>query len=84
MSTVLNNFDTWKKFLGNRVAAAKNMGIGEDEIAKLAYEIGQFLEQKIDPENREERVLKELWDAGNDAERQTMASLMVKVAERNS
>jgi hypothetical protein len=84
MSTVLNNFDTWKKFLGNRVAAAKNMGMGEDEIAKLAYEIGQFLEQKIDPENREERVLKELWDAGNDAERQTMASLMVKVAERNS
>jgi hypothetical protein len=84
MSTVLNNFDTWKKFLGNRVAAAKNMGIGEDEIAKLAYEIGQFLEQKIDPENREERALKELWDAGNDAERQTMASLMVKVAERNS
>jgi hypothetical protein len=84
MSTVINNFDTWKQFLGNRVAAAKNMGIGEDAIAKLAYEIGEFLENRIDPENPEERVLKELWDAGNESERQTMAALMVKVAERNS
>jgi len=83
MSTVLSNFDTWKKFLGDRVEAAKKLGIDEDAIAKLAFEIGEFLDQKVDPKNNEERVLKELWDVGDESERKTMARLMVKLAEHN-
>lgn len=84
MSTVLNSFDTWKKFLGDRVEAAKSMGISEDGIAKLAYEIGEFLDNKVDPKNEEQRVLKELWDVGDESERKTMARMMVRLAERNS
>jgi hypothetical protein len=84
MSTVLSNFDTWKKFLGDRVAAAKNMGVNEESITKLAYEIGQFLENKVDPKNEEERVLKELWDVGDESERKTLARMMVKLADRNA
>mgnify|MGYP001222858864 CR=1 FL=1 len=82
MSNVLSNFDTWKKFLGNRVEAAKSAGIGEEAISKLAYEIGEFLDNKVDPQNDEERVLKELWDAGDESERKTIAGLMVKLAQR--
>lgn len=82
MSTVLSNFDTWKKFLSDRVAAAKNMGIGEETIAKLAFEIGDFLDNKVEPKNDEERVLKELWDVGDESDRKAMARLMVKLAER--
>ncbi|RUS48232.1 DUF3243 domain-containing protein [Cohnella sp. AR92] len=82
MSNVLSNFDTWKKFLGDRVDAAKGAGISEDAIAKLAYEIGEFLDNKVDPQNDEERVLKELWDAGDEHERKTIAGLMVKLADR--
>lgn len=84
MSTVLNNFDTWKKFLGNRVAAAKNLGVNEQDISKLAYEIGEFLDQRVDPKNDEQRVLKELWDVGDENERQTMARMMIKLAQANS
>jgi hypothetical protein len=83
MSTVLSNFDTWKKFLSERVTAAKNMGLSEETISKLAFEIGEFLDRKVDPKNDEERVLKELWDVGNDSERQTIARMMVKLAEKN-
>ncbi|MEK0315964.1 DUF3243 domain-containing protein [Cohnella sp. 56] len=82
MSTVLSNFESWKKFLGDRIEAAKDMGIGEETIAKLAYEIGEFLDNKVDPKNEEQRVLKELWDVGDESERKTMASLMVKLAGR--
>jgi hypothetical protein len=84
MSTVLSNFDTWKDFLGERVVAAKKLGFDEESISKLAYEIGGFLEQKVDPKNDEERVLKELWDVGDESERKSMARLMVKLAERNA
>jgi len=81
MSTVLNSFDTWKKFLGERVTAAKNMGLNEETISKLAFEIGEFLDNKVDPKNDEERVLKELWDIGDESERKTIARMMVKLAE---
>ncbi|MFC4307355.1 DUF3243 domain-containing protein [Cohnella boryungensis] len=84
MSTVLSNFDTWKKFLGNRVEAAKKLGINEEAISKLAYEIGEFLDQKVEPKNDEERVLKELWDVGDEADRKTMARLMVKLADSST
>ncbi|MBB6672848.1 DUF3243 domain-containing protein [Cohnella nanjingensis] len=83
MSTVLSNFESWKKFLGDRVDAAKNMGIDEEAISKLAYEIGEFLDNKVDPKNEEQRVLKELWDVGDESERKTMARLMVKLAQHS-
>jgi hypothetical protein len=84
MSTVLSDFDNWKKFLGNRVDAAKKLGINEEAISKLAYEIGEFLNEKVDPKNDEQRVLKELWDVGDDSDRKTMAHLMVKLADKNA
>jgi len=52
MSTVLSNFDTWKKFLGDRVEAAKRLGINEEAISKLAFEIGEFLDEKVDTEKQ--------------------------------
>ncbi|HUC90905.1 MAG TPA: DUF3243 domain-containing protein [Paenibacillus sp.] len=84
MATVLTKFDHWKHFLGERVQAAKNTGMGEETINKLAFEIGQFLDEKVDPKNDEERVLKELWDVGDEQERKTIARLMVKLAETNA
>lgn len=84
MATVLTKFDDWKQFLGDRVEAAKKIGMSEDTISKLAFEIGEFLDEKVDPKNDEERVLKELWDVGDTEERKTIARLMVKLAENNA
>ncbi|WP_028610970.1 DUF3243 domain-containing protein [Paenibacillus harenae] len=82
MSTVLSNFATWKHFLADRVSQAKNAGMTEQTITSLAYEIGSFLDEKVDPKNEEERVLKELWDVGDEAERRTIAGLMIKLVQR--
>lgn len=82
MPTVLSNIESWKKFLGDRVEAAKKLGLSEETIAKLAYEIGEFLDEKVDPKNDEQRMLKELWDVGDESERKTIAKLMVKWADK--
>ncbi|WP_223066832.1 DUF3243 domain-containing protein [Paenibacillus caui] len=82
MSSVLSNFDSWKKFLGERVKHAENAGLSEETIANLAYEIGGFLDDKVDPKNESNRTLKELWDVGTDEERKTIARLMVKLAKK--
>lgn len=84
MATVLTKFDHWKHFLGERVESAKKMGMSEETISKLAYEIGEFLDQKVDPKNDEERVLKELWDVGDTEDRKSIARMMVKLAEKNA
>lgn len=83
VSTVLTNFETWKHFLADRVAQGKQAGLSEDTISNLAFEIGSFLDEKVDPKNGEERLLKELWDAGNDEERRTLARLMVKLVSNS-
>ncbi|KAA9006453.1 DUF3243 domain-containing protein [Paenibacillus spiritus] len=83
-SSVIKNFDTWKKFLGERVVQAEKMGMSEDTISKLAFEIGEFLDNKVDPQNPSNRAIKELWDVGDEAERHTIASLMVRLAKKNA
>jgi uncharacterized protein with von Willebrand factor type A (vWA) domain len=82
MATALKVFDKWKDFLADRVSQAENAGLGEETISKLAFQIGEFLSNKVDPENTQERVLKELWDAGNEEERRTIAKLMVKLVDK--
>ncbi|QYR19713.1 DUF3243 domain-containing protein [Paenibacillus sp. sptzw28] len=83
MTTVLSNFDTWKQFLADRVEHGKEIGLSEDSIAKLAFEIGSFLDAKVDPKNDQERALKELWDVGNEDEQKTIARLMVKLVQKS-
>jgi Protein of unknown function (DUF3243) len=78
MSTVLSSYDQWKKFLADRVDQAKKLGMSEDTISNLAYEIGDFLDQRVDPKNVEQRALKDLWDAGDETEKKALAKLMVK------
>jgi len=79
MATVLKVFDRWKEFLNERVQQAEQAGMKEETITKLATQIGEFLADKVDPENKEERVLKELWDVADESEKQTIARLMVKL-----
>ncbi|MEX1028940.1 MAG: DUF3243 domain-containing protein [Paenibacillaceae bacterium] len=82
MTSVLSTFEKWKSFLSERVEQAKSSGMGEEMIEKLAFQIGEFLDNKVDPKNDQERVLKELWDIGDKDERKTIARLMVKLVEK--
>ncbi|MFF2482584.1 DUF3243 domain-containing protein [Paenibacillus sp. NPDC058071] len=83
MSSVLTNFSTWKQFLSDKVEHAKEMGMTEETIANLAYEIGSFLDEKVDPKNEQERVLKQLWDVGDESEKKTIANLMIKLVQHS-
>ncbi|WP_127583846.1 DUF3243 domain-containing protein [Paenibacillus koleovorans] len=81
MSTVLKSFERWKSFLGERMDQAQHAGMSDETIAKLAVQIGEFLSDKIDPENHEERVLKDLWDVADHEEKITLAKLMMKLVK---
>ncbi|WP_040948746.1 DUF3243 domain-containing protein [Gorillibacterium massiliense] len=78
MATVLESYAKWKKFLSERVSAAERSGMSEETIIKMAKEIGDFLASKIDPQNKEEGVLKELWEAADEEEKKVLAKVIFR------
>ncbi|MFD1676675.1 DUF3243 domain-containing protein [Alicyclobacillus fodiniaquatilis] len=79
---VLNNFDKWREFLGEHIDRAESMGFSEDQITNVASKMGEFLADKVDPKNDEQRLLKEMWDCGSEEERRAIASVMVKMSDK--
>ena len=78
----MDQFEKWKSFLHDRVEKARKAGMSDETIANLAYQIGEFLDEHVDPKNEEERLLKELWDVGDEQERKTIARLMMKLVDK--
>jgi hypothetical protein len=81
---VLENFERWKEFLGDQVDKAQAMGMSQERITDVAAKMGDFLANKVDPKNEQERLLKQMWDVGSDDERHALASMMVKMSDRTN
>lgn len=79
--SVLDNFDTWKDFLANRLQHAQSEGMSQQTISNVAMEVGDYLAQKVDVKNDEAAVLKDLWNAASQDERQSIAGAMVKLVQ---
>ncbi|MGG1661343.1 DUF3243 domain-containing protein [Brevibacillus sp. NRS-1366] len=81
--SILDNFRDWKEFLGDRVEQAKQAGMESETLQNVAYQIGGYLSEQVDPKNDQERLLKQLWDAGDQQQQQALASLMLKLVENS-
>lgn len=42
-----------------------------------------FWKKRVEPENREQRVLKELWDVASQDEQRHLASMIVKMVQKD-
>lgn len=79
--SVLDNFDTWKEFLGNRLNQAEGDGMKQGAVSEVAYEIGGYLANQVDAKTGEEAVLRDLWNAASEEERHAIANSMVKLIQ---
>ncbi|WP_105618579.1 DUF3243 domain-containing protein [Vallitalea okinawensis] len=77
----LQHWDKWKETLNQAVDVGQTVGMTEETMSKIAMKVGNFLSSNIDPENKEQRVIKELWDIGDDHDRKTLSKLMLKIAK---
>ncbi|MBS4207555.1 DUF3243 domain-containing protein [Bacillus sp. FJAT-50079] len=82
--SVLNNWDQWKNFLGDRIDGAEDQGMSQKIINQLAFQVGDYLAKKVDPKNEQERVLSDLWSVASEDEQRAIASAMVKLVDNNS
>ncbi|MFJ7507912.1 DUF3243 domain-containing protein [Peribacillus simplex] len=81
--SVLDNWDQWKNFLGDRLNQGEQQGLSESAVNNLAFEIGDYLANQVEPQNDQEKVLADLWSVASDEEKHAMANVMVKLVENN-
>jgi Protein of unknown function (DUF3243). len=79
MQPVAGSWEEWKSQLAEAVQLGKAMHMSPEQIAERAEQVGDFLAKRIDPQNPEQRVLKELWEAADDEEQRTIASVLIKL-----
>ncbi|VEF48344.1 protein YmfJ [Bacillus freudenreichii] len=81
--SVLENWEQWKNFLGDRLDQAQQQGMSQDIIDQMAHQVGDYLAKQVDPKNEQERVLSDLWSVASEEEQQAIARVMVKLVENN-
>ena len=70
---ILSSFDEFKSYLAERI---------EQQLAVTAEKVAGYLAENVEPKNREEQLLKELWKVGDDKERHKLAHMLVRLTEQ--
>lgn len=78
---ILSSFDHFKKYLAERIELAESIGMSEELMAKAAEKIAGYLAAKEEPRGPEEKLLQELWLAGNQEQRHALAHMLVRVVK---
>lgn len=80
--SLLENFKNWKEFLSNKVEQAERAGMSDEAIENVAFEVGDYLNKHVSTENKEQQILKDLWDVADEEERKVIASIMIKYVKK--
>ena len=78
----IRDWDEWKNTLGNAVNLGEAVGVSDHGIKNIAEVVGTFLSKAVDPKNKEERLLKEMWDVADTKDRDVLAKLVVKMVDK--
>ncbi|AXF55075.1 DUF3243 domain-containing protein [Salicibibacter kimchii] len=79
--SVLDNWEQWKSFLGDSLHNAEGDGMTNDAISDVAFQVGDYLANNVDPKNEQERVLSDLWHVADEQEQHAIANVMVKLVQ---
>jgi hypothetical protein len=80
----INDWGKWKATLGAAVNLGQKVGMSENTIDTIGTKIGDLLNANVDPENREQRLLQELWRSGNDNDRKTLTKMLVNMVQKDT
>jgi hypothetical protein len=80
--SVLDNWQQWKDFLGDRLDQAEDQGMNKGVINDLAFQIGDYLSNQVEPKNEQERLLADLWSVASTEEQHAIANMMVKLVQK--
>jgi hypothetical protein len=79
---IMDNWNDWRKTLGKAIDLGETVGMSDKTITNVAEKVGTYLSNNVDPHNDEERLLKEMWDVASEEDREVLAKLVVKIADK--
>lgn len=74
-----SDWESWKRFLGQAVEYAQELGVSRERITSLAQQVGDVLAENVTPDNPEQKTMKELWSVADDKEKHVLATLMTRM-----
>ncbi|WP_046175318.1 DUF3243 domain-containing protein [Domibacillus indicus] len=78
---ILASFETFKSYLGEKVEKGERLGMNEEQLAKTAQKVADYLAAHEEPRNREEKLLQELWKVGDEKQQHQLAHLLVRLVQ---
>jgi hypothetical protein len=72
------DWEDWRTTLKEGIAAARGMGIPDDEIKDMAVRLGDFLAEKVCPATKEEELIKDMWSVAEPEERRVLANVIFR------
>lgn len=78
---ILASFDKFKSYLSDKVSKGESMGLSEEQLAKAAEKVANYLAEHEEPRNREENLLKEMWKAADDKQQHQLAHVLLNMVK---
>ena len=79
---ILQNFNTFKSYLSEKVAKGEKLGLGEEQLAKTTEMVANYLADHEEPRNREEHLLQELWKSGDKEQQHALAHMLLNMVRK--
>ncbi|MCA0174277.1 DUF3243 family protein [Bacillus hwajinpoensis] len=79
--SVLDNFESWKGFLHDRLSQGEQQGLSQEVVSDVAYQIGGYLADGVKAKNEQEQLLADLWHVASQEEQHAIANMMVKLVQ---
>lgn len=79
-----SDWDKWKKTISQAVSIGDKLGLEDETIIGIGSKFGDFLDNNIDPKNKEQRVIKELWDVASEDEQTSLTSMIIKMVKKDN
>ncbi|MGD6818903.1 DUF3243 domain-containing protein [Metabacillus sp. 84] len=78
---ILQDFEQFKSYLSDKVSKGEKLGMNEEQLAKAAEKVADYLAKHEEPRNSEENLLKELWKVGDKEEQHALAHMLVRLVK---
>ncbi|MGJ9381475.1 hypothetical protein CR203_03185 [Salipaludibacillus neizhouensis] len=80
--SVLDHWDQWKDFLGGKLDQGQSDGMDQSTVSEVAYQVGEYLADEVQPKNEQEQVLADMWSVASEEEQHAIANMMVKLVQK--
>lgn len=79
---ILQNFGRFKEYLADKVSKGEALGLSEEQLARTTEMVAGYLAKHEDPKNREEHLLRELWNSGDKEQQHALAHMLLNMVKK--